>query len=114
MAVRGTINANSAGPEQTGNIGRRHFLQGALASATGLAAPATTINPAPAASDALVAIAYEDGGISLASDFIGLSFESAALAAGEYFSPDNASLVSLIRLLGAARPSQWPGLTNPG
>ena len=39
-------------------------------------------------------------GTQIATDFIGLSYESAILADGDYFSPDNTSLIGLIRLLG--------------
>ncbi len=58
------------------------------------------INPVRAASDARLTIAYEDSGSPIASDFIGLSYESAALATGDYFTPENASVVALLRLLG--------------
>jgi hypothetical protein len=34
------------------------------------------------------------------SDFVGLSYESAILAPGNYFAPDNASVLGLISLLG--------------
>jgi hypothetical protein len=47
-----------------------------------------------------LAVSYEDPGQAIASDFIGLSYESAILAGGGYFSPDNVSGLGLIRSLG--------------
>jgi hypothetical protein len=79
---------------------RRRFLRSALGAAVGLLAPGTTNNWAQANPHALLAVAYEDSGQRIASDFIGLSYESAAVAAGTYFSPDNASVLGLVRLLG--------------
>jgi hypothetical protein len=46
-------------------------------------------------------VAYEDAGRPIAPDFIGLSYESAILVAGDYFAPDNGSVLGLIRALGA-------------
>jgi len=45
-------------------------------------------------------VAYEDAGRQIASDFIGLSYESAILVAADYFTPDNRSVLGLIRSLG--------------
>ena len=77
-------------------LNRRSFL--ALAGGTLLART-------PARADAVlpgrVAIAYEDPGRAIAADFIGLSYESALIAAPDYFTPDNYSLLGLIRALGA-------------
>lgn len=43
----------------------------------------------------------DDGpGRPIAPDFMGLSYESALLAAPDYFSPDNRSLIALLRALG--------------
>jgi hypothetical protein len=47
-----------------------------------------------------LAVSYEDRGQAIASDFIGLSYESAILAGGDYFTPDNVSALGLIRSLG--------------
>ena len=79
-------------------IARRRLLRGAAASAVGLLAS----GPARAQSDASthLAVGYEDAGRPIASDFVGLSYESAILAAGDYFAPDNASVLGLIRSLG--------------
>jgi hypothetical protein len=77
---------------------RRRFLIGAAATAATLLTPGTNrsqpgINPR-------VAVSYEDPGQAIALDFIGLSYESAILASGDYFTPDNASTLGLIRSLG--------------
>jgi hypothetical protein len=84
-------------------IGRRRFLGGVAGTAAGILAcgPAR----AQAGIDARLAVAYEDAGRPIASDFIGLSYESAILVAGDYvagdyFTPDNGSVLGLIRALG--------------
>lgn len=77
-------------------LDRRSFL--AVAGSTLLAC---TSARADAVLPAGVAIAYEDPGRAIAADFIGLSYESALIAAPDYFTPDNDSLIGLIRALGA-------------
>ena len=47
-----------------------------------------------------LAVSYEDPGQAIALDFIGLSYESAILAGADYFTPNNASTLGLIRALG--------------
>jgi len=79
---------------------RRRFLKGVTSTATGLLAGRTS--RAQTDASALVVVAYEDAGRPIASDFIGLSYESATLAAGDYFTPDNESVIGLIRSLGRA------------
>jgi len=93
------MDASSVALKQTRTIGRRSFLHGALNAAASFFAPTTTAYPARG-SDALLTIAYKDSGIPIAFDFVGLSYESAALAGGDYFTPENASVLALIRLLG--------------
>ena len=61
---------------------------------------AGTDSHAQSDASAFAAIAYEDAGRKIPSDFIGLSYESTILAPGVYFAPDNASVLGLIRLLG--------------
>ena len=61
---------------------------------------AGTDSHAQSDASAFAAIAYEDAGRKIPSDFIGLSYESTILAPGDYFAPDNASVLGLIRLLG--------------
>src|SRR5262245_26537302 len=56
---------------------------------------------AQAGADALLTVDDRDAGRPIAPDFVGLSYESAILAAGDYFTPDNASVLGLIRGLGA-------------
>lgn len=77
---------------------RRSFLIGAAGTAMGVLTRGTSrgqsgIGPR-------LAVSYEDAGQAVAWDFIGLSYESALLAAGDYFTPDNASTLGLIRSLG--------------
>jgi hypothetical protein len=79
-------------------IGRRAFLSG-LAGAT-LVAPGIGPARAQVGAGARVAIAYEHTGRPIAPDFIGLSYESAILSPGDYFSPDNAPVFGLLRTLG--------------
>jgi hypothetical protein len=80
------------------SIERRGFLRGVTSMAMGLLAPGTS--RAQTNLSALVVVAYEDAGRQIASDFIGLSYESAILAAADYFTPDNRSVLGLIRSLG--------------
>ena len=77
-------------------LDRRSFL--AIAGSTLLARTSARAETAVPAS---VTIAYEDPGRAIAADFIGLSYESALVAAPDYFTPDNYSLLGLIRALGA-------------
>jgi hypothetical protein len=80
------------------SVERRRFLSGMTGAAMGLLARATARAQTDGA--ALLAVAYEDAGAPIAADFVGLSYESAILAAGDYFTPDNGSVLGLIRSLG--------------
>jgi hypothetical protein len=77
-------------------LDRRSFL--ALAGSTLLARGSARSETAV---PARVAIAYDDPGRAIAADFIGLSYESALVAAPDYFTLENRSLLGLIRGLGA-------------
>ena len=77
---------------------RRRLLIDAAATAAGLLTLGTNRSH-PKISPRL-AVSYEDPGQPIASDFIGLSYESAILAGGGYFIPDNVSALGLIRSLG--------------
>jgi hypothetical protein len=77
---------------------RRRGLTGAAAAAVGLIAPETSRNQSNI--HPRLAVSYEDPGQAIALDFVGLSYESAILAGGDYFTPDNASALGLIRSLG--------------
>jgi hypothetical protein len=77
---------------------RRRFLIGAAATAATLLASGTNRSQ-PGISPRL-AVSYEDPGQAIPLDFVGLSYESAILARGDYFTPDNASTLGLIRSLG--------------
>jgi hypothetical protein len=79
-------------------IERRRFLSGLATTAAGLLVCGTS--RAQTREDARLVVAYEDAGRGIASDFIGFSYESAILAAGNYFTPDNRSVLGLIRSLG--------------
>src|SRR5260370_31924242 len=76
-------------------LDRRSFL--ALAGGTVLAPGSARSETAVPAS---LAIAYDDPGRAISPDFIGLSYECALIAAPDYVSPDNYSLLGLIRALG--------------
>src|SRR5450432_1426868 len=80
------------------SIGRRRFLSGMTGAAVGMFACGP--GRAQADADARLVVAYEDAGRPIALDFIGLSYESAILVAGDYFAPDNGSVLGLIRALG--------------
>src|SRR5438132_1465449 len=80
------------------SIERRGFLTGAASTALGLLAGHA--GHAQTEASAFVAVAYEDAGREIPSDFIGLSYESAILAPGNYFAPDNASVLGLVGSLG--------------
>jgi hypothetical protein len=79
-------------------VGRRRFLAGAGGIAVGMLA--RRFGRAETDISELVTVAYEDTGRQIAADFVGLSYESAILAGGDYFTPNNASVLGLIRLLG--------------
>ena len=79
-------------------IARRGLLRGAAAAAAGLLARSRA--RAQAGADALLTVDDRDAGRPIAPDFVGLSYESAILAAGDYFTPENASVLGLIRRLG--------------
>jgi len=76
---------------------RRRFLTG-LAGAALLGPPPSR---AAAGCPTRVAVATDDPGQPVAADFVGLSYESALVAAKNYFTPVNHSLIGLIRRLGS-------------
>jgi hypothetical protein len=75
------------------NFGRREFI-GVLSGF--LLAPVARAQAAAAH----VTVDYQNAGWPLAPDFIGLSYESAILSPGNYFTPENATLIALMRALG--------------
>jgi hypothetical protein len=77
---------------------RRHFLIGAAGTAASLLTHETSRSRSDISPR--LAVSYEDPGQAIALDFIELSYESAILARGDYFTPDNASAFGLIRSLG--------------
>src|SRR5262245_36984830 len=76
---------------------RRTFLIGMSAAALGPYTRAAGQAQVPIN----VAVDYAAVGTPIRPDFIGLSYESAILADGAYFTPDNKSVLGLITRLGA-------------
>src|SRR6516164_3042051 len=89
---------------------RRRFLIGAAATSAPLFTLGTNRSQ-PGISPRL-AVSYEDPGQAISLDFIGLSYESAILAGGDYFTPDNASALGLIRSLGESGVIRIGGNTS--
>jgi hypothetical protein len=77
---------------------RRRFLLGLAGSGAVLIAPASAQDQATMAR---LSIEYEDAGRLIARDFIGLSYESAVVAANDFFTADNRTLLRLLRTLGS-------------
>ena len=88
-------------------LDRRRFLAvaGTTLLAKGSARGETTV-------PASLTIGYDDPGRAIAPDFIGLSYESALLDSPDYFTPDNRSLIGLIRTLGAGGVLRFGGNTS--
>jgi hypothetical protein len=86
-------------------LGRRAFIGGL--SATLLASSVRA-----QADAARVTVDYQDAGRPLAPDFIGLSYESAILNPGTYFSPENVTLIALMHALGDAGALRIGGNTS--
>jgi hypothetical protein len=76
---------------------RRRFLLGLAGGGAALIARASA-QDGPAA--VRLAVDYEDAGRPIARDFIGLSYESAVVAANDFFTADNRTLLRLLRTLG--------------
>jgi hypothetical protein len=77
---------------------RRSFLNGIVGAVSGL-----LVEPGCSREtvfDVSLTIENDGAGRLIPSDFIGLSYESSILASGDYFTPDNASVLGLIRSLG--------------
>src|SRR5262245_18403823 len=80
-------------------IARRGVRRGVAAAAAGLLVRGGA--RAQTDADVLLTVDDRDAGRPIAPDFVGLSYESAILAPGDYFTPDNASVLGLIRRLGS-------------
>jgi hypothetical protein len=76
---------------------RRRFLLGLAGGGAALVARASA-QSGPAI--ARIGVNYEDAGRAIAPDFIGLSYESAVVAANDFFTADNRTLLGLLRTLG--------------
>jgi hypothetical protein len=79
---------------------RRRFLLGLAGSGAVLIAPASSQAPAAMAR---LSIKYEDAGRPIARDFIGLSYESAVVAANDFFTADNRTLLRTLGSEGVLR-----------
>src|SRR5262249_56243057 len=82
----------------TGAMDRRRFLLGLAGGGAALIGRASA-QGGPAM--ARLAVDYEDAGRAIARDFIGLSYESAVVAANDFFTADNRTLLRLLRTLGS-------------
>src|SRR5258706_13997133 len=77
---------------------RRRFLLGLAGGGAALLGRASAQDwPAMAR----LCIDYEDAGRMIARDFVGLSYESAVVAANDFFTADNRTLLRLLRTLGS-------------
>lgn len=79
-------------------MNRRDFLMRAAAASGAFGA--ARLGLAQSSAETVVTIAYDRPGSLVATDFIGLSYESALLVNADYFSPDNRSVTGLLRGLG--------------
>ncbi|MGA8413646.1 MAG: hypothetical protein WB756_17960 [Xanthobacteraceae bacterium] len=77
---------------------RRSFLTGVTSAAIGLCSD--RFSCAQTEFSVRASIAYEATGTQIAPDFIGLSYESSALAGGDFFTLGNTSVLGLVRRLG--------------
>jgi hypothetical protein len=76
---------------------RRRFL---LGLAGGSAALVGRVSAQDRPAMAQFGVDYENAGRAIARDFIGLSYESAVVAANDFFTADNRTLLRLLRSLG--------------
>src|SRR5262249_17650303 len=100
LATAGTRGAPTIGESmkrESLSFGRRRFLMGLSVATIGMFARSTT--RAQTDATARIEVAFDDAGRPIAADFIGLSYETAILAGADYFTPDNESVLGLIRLL---------------
>ena len=79
------------------SMDRRNFLNGLVGTAFGFLECGCNQETIL---DSNLNIDNSDVGRLIPPDFMGLSYESSILASRDYFTPDNASLLGLIRLLG--------------
>jgi hypothetical protein len=78
-------------------MNRRRFLLGLAGGGAALVGRTSAQDP-PAM--ARLSVDYENAGRAIARDFIGLSYESAVVAANDLFTADNRTLLRLLRTLG--------------
>jgi hypothetical protein len=77
---------------------RRRFLLGLAGSGAALVGRASAQD---GSAMARLGVDYEGAGRTIPRDFIGLSYESAVIAANDFFTADNRTLLRLLRTLGA-------------
>jgi hypothetical protein len=78
-------------------VNRRGFLVKAAGASAALVGQSAC---APTAAPARLSVDYGHPGRPIPADFTGLSYESAVLAANDFFTPDNRTLIRLLRTLG--------------
>jgi hypothetical protein len=79
-------------------VNRRSFLATVAGAGAALAGQSAC---APSATLARLSVDYGNPGRPIPADFTGLSYESAILAANDFFTPDNRTLIRLLRTLGS-------------
>jgi hypothetical protein len=79
-------------------VNRRSFLATVAGAGAALAGQSAC---APSATIAHLSVDYGNPGRPVPADFTGLSYESAVLAANDFFTPDNRTLIRLLRTLGS-------------
>ena len=79
-------------------MNRRAFLATVAGVGAALAGQSAC---APSATIARLSVDYGNPGRPIPADFTGLSYESAVLAANDFFTPDNRTLIRLLRTLGS-------------
>jgi hypothetical protein len=78
-------------------VNRRDFLATVAGSSAALMGQSAC---APSPALARLSVDYGNPGRPIPADFTGLSYESAVLAANDFFTPDNRTLIRLLRTLG--------------
>ncbi len=78
-------------------VNRRDFLATVAGASAALVGPSAC---APSVAIARLIVDHDNPGRPIPADFTGLSYESAVLAANDFFTPDNRTLICLLRTLG--------------
>jgi hypothetical protein len=78
-------------------VNRRDFLATVAGASTALVGPPAC---APSVAVSRLSVDHDNPGRPIPADFTGLSYETAVLAANDFFTPDNRTLIRLLRTLG--------------